>query len=110
MVADLHGGASRQVTVKRVLVCNVPVLAYLSVNRKPVHLIRIGAPAEEGETLKASLQLTDCVDLPNIQRNQKLQYSQRVLRNTAKPQYSETFIEKHQRSGHRQRSELLLNG
>ena len=42
VVADLHGGAGRQVTVKRVLVRNVPVLAHLPVNRKPVHLIWIG--------------------------------------------------------------------
>ena len=102
VVADLHGRAGRQVTVKRVLVRNVPVLAHLPVNRKLVHLIRIGAPAEEGETLKAPLQRTNGVDTPKFQRNQKLRYAQHVMRNTVKPRYSETFNEKHQLTGHGQ--------
>ena len=64
VVADLHGEAGRQVTVTRALVSNIPALAHLPVSRKPVNLICIGAPAKEGETLKASLQLTDGVDPP----------------------------------------------
>lgn len=51
--------------------------------KQKLHLLRIGK-YKPGETIKASLQLTDSIDPPNLNRSRAIRYQQNLLLNTIK--------------------------